>query len=69
MVNTLHHQAVDKLADSLKVCATAEDGLVEAFYAPEKAFLMGIQWHPEMIFTREENNLKIGKAFVEACAK
>ena len=69
MVNTLHHQAVDKLADGLKVCATAEDGLVEAFYAPEKAFLMGVQWHPEMLFVHAPNNLKIGKAFVEACKK
>ena len=69
MVNTFHHQAVDKLADSLKVCAVAEDGLVEAFYAPEKAFLMGFQWHPEMLFTHAPNNLKIGKAFVSACTK
>lgn len=67
MVNTLHHQAVDKLADGLKVCAIAEDGLVEAFYAPEKAFLMGVQWHPEMLFAHAPNNLKIGKAFVETC--
>ena len=67
MVNTLHHQAVDKLADGLKVCAIAEDGLVEAFYAPEKAFLMGVQWHPEMLFAHAPNNLKIGKAFVEIC--
>ncbi len=69
MVNTLHHQAVDKVAPCLMPCATAEDGLVEAVYNPQKAFLLGVQWHPEMIFPHEENSLKIGKAFVDACAK
>ena len=69
MVNTLHHQAVAEIAPSLKVCAATADGLAEAVYAPEKAFLMGVQWHPEMIFTQDENSLKIGKAFVDACRK
>ena len=67
MVNTLHHQAVDKIAPCLVPCAKADDGLVEAVYDPEKAFLLGVQWHPEMIFVHEENSIKIGKAFVEAC--
>ena len=69
MVNTLHHQAVDKIAPCLVPCAKAGDGLVEAVYAPEKAFLLGVQWHPEMIFNHEENSIKIGKAFVDACRK
>lgn len=69
MVNTLHHQAVDKIAPCLVPCAKADDGLVEAVYDPEKAFLLGVQWHPEMIFGQEENSIKIGKAFVEACRK
>ena len=69
MVNTLHHQAVDKIAPCLVPCAKADDGLVEAVYDPEKAFLLGVQWHPEMIFGQEENSIKIGKAFVEACKK
>ena len=69
MVNTLHHQAVDKIAPCLVPCAKSDDGLVEAVYDPEKAFLLGVQWHPEMIFGQEENSIKIGKAFVEACKK
>ena len=43
MVNTLHHQAVDKIAPCLVPCAAADDGLVEAVCAPEKAFLLGVQ--------------------------
>jgi putative glutamine amidotransferase len=48
MVNSLHHQGVDRLAPSLRIEATAPDGLIEAVSMPAaKAFLLGIQWHPE----------------------
>jgi len=69
VVNSLHHQAVADVAPCLKVCASTADGLAEAVYNPEKTFLMGVQWHPEMIFLHDENSMKIGKAFVDACRK
>ena len=50
-VNSLHHQAVKKLAESLKPMAVSEDGLVEAAYAPAKKFLWAVQWHPEYSYT------------------
>ena len=42
-----HHQAIDRLADGLTVTAVAGDGIVEAVEAPEHAFVLGVQWHPE----------------------
>lgn len=69
MVNSLHHQAAEKIAPSLAVCASAPDGIAEAVYMPQKAFVLGVQWHPEMNFKKEETSRKIGKAFVEACLK
>ena len=68
-VNSLHHQAVAAVAPTLKVCATTADGLAEAVYGTQKPFLLGVQWHPEMIFAQDENSMKIGKAFVDACRK
>jgi putative glutamine amidotransferase len=48
MVNSLHHQGVDRLAPPLKVEATAPDGQIEAVSMPAaKTFLLGVQWHPE----------------------
>jgi putative glutamine amidotransferase len=48
MVNSLHHQGVDRLAPMLTVEAVASDGLIEAVsMAGAKAFLLGVQWHPE----------------------
>ncbi len=51
VINSVHHQAVKKLAKSLKIEARAvDDGLVEAFSMKGKddPFVLGVQWHPEM---------------------
>jgi putative glutamine amidotransferase len=46
-VNSRHHQAVAKVADSLRVTATAPDGVIEAIEDPSAKFCLGVQWHPE----------------------
>jgi putative glutamine amidotransferase len=47
-VNSLHRQAVDRLAPPLAVEATAPDGTVEAVSVKDSvAFAIGVQWHPE----------------------
>ncbi|MFI2643614.1 gamma-glutamyl-gamma-aminobutyrate hydrolase family protein [Streptomyces sp. NPDC018610] len=48
-VPTYHHQAVDRLGEGLIASAHAADGTVEAVEpAPEGAWVLGVQWHPEM---------------------
>lgn len=46
-VSSSHHQAVDDLAPGFHVAARSADGLVEAIYAPDHPFAVGVQWHPE----------------------
>ena len=46
-VNSLHHQAIDRLAPSLEVTAVAPDGLVEAVEVAAHGFGLAVQWHPE----------------------
>lgn len=49
-VNSNHHQAVDRLADDLRVLAIASDGIIESIGWADtlkKPFLLGVQWHPE----------------------
>jgi len=51
MVNSLHHQGIDRLAPGLRCEATAPDGQIEAVSLPgSKAFVLGVQWHPEWAF-------------------
>ncbi len=47
-INSLHRQAIDRLADGLSIEATADDGTIEAVSVDNaKAFALGVQWHPE----------------------
>lgn len=51
VVNSLHHQGVNRLAEGLAIEAVAPDGQIEAVSMPEaKGFLLGVQWHPEWAF-------------------
>lgn len=65
-VNSLHHQSIDAVASVLKVTAHAEDGIIEAVEAPDAAFYLGVQWHPEWL-TTDPAMQKLFKAFIAAC--
>lgn len=48
VVNSVHFQAVDRLAEGLAVNATGPEGVVEAFAATgTPAPVFAVQWHPE----------------------
>lgn len=48
-VNSLHHQAVDRVGVGLQVVAWSDDGLVEGVESATTARLLGVQWHPELL--------------------
>lgn len=48
-VNTTHHQAVALLGRGLKCSALAVDGVVEAIESESGDFVLGVQWHPELL--------------------
>ena len=57
-VNSVHHQAVKKLADGFTVEATSpDDGLVEAMRWTGTSYLAAVQWHPEFLDWRSEETL------------
>ncbi len=45
-VNSLHHQGIDKVATGFKICASSDDGVIEAI---SKDKIFAVQWHPEML--------------------
>lgn len=63
ITNSMHHQGVRKLADSLEALAYGPGGLVEALRAPELSFALGLQWHPEYLGEHQDMN-RIFEAFV-----
>jgi len=49
MVNSFHRQAVEKVPESYIASAVADDGNIEAIESTGDCFVMGIQFHPEML--------------------
>ena len=67
-VNSLHGQAVNRLADGLRVEARAPDGVIEAFSQSDApAFNLCVQWHPEWLAADNPVSMQILRAFGAAC--
>ncbi|WP_075589509.1 gamma-glutamyl-gamma-aminobutyrate hydrolase family protein [Brucella sp. CMUL 004] len=66
-VNSVHRQAIDKLAPRLEVEAVAEDGTVEAVSVKNaRGFVVGVQWHPEYWVQSDAPSRRIFEAFGDA---
>ncbi len=64
-VNSHHHQAIETLGRELVATAWASDGLVEAVEDPRSdRFVLGVQWHPELGWERDELSKALFERFV-----
>jgi putative glutamine amidotransferase len=61
-VEVYHHQAIDRVADGLRVTARSEDGVIQAIELESVPFGVAVQWHPEQ--TAED--LRLFAGLVEA---
>jgi putative glutamine amidotransferase len=68
-VNSSHHQAIKDLGRHLRVIARARDGVIEAVAdtRPDR-HVIGVQWHPEVGWERDELSQAIFKDFVRAAS-
>jgi putative glutamine amidotransferase len=48
-VNSLHHQAVDRVGAGLRAVAWSDDGIVEGVESDGIGRFLGVQWHPELL--------------------
>lgn len=65
--NSLHHQALDRLAEGLLVNArSSTDGIIEGVEIPSKRFALGVQWHPECM-PESAQMQQLFAAFIHAC--
>lgn len=64
-VNSRHHQAVRDLAPGFTVGAMSqEDQVIESIEAPEHRWMLGVQWHPEMLTHLSTRHLALFEALV-----
>jgi putative glutamine amidotransferase len=68
LVNTSHHQSVKVPAPGFRVTARSGDGVIEAIESENGRFI-GVQWHPERMWSHDETMLQLAKAFVGLSAK
>lgn len=67
-VNALHHQSVDRLGQGLRIAARDENGIVQAIESKDAPFLLGVQWHPELLFWKRPQQ-RLFAALAEASRK
>lgn len=65
-VNSMHHQGIKALGGGLVACATSDDGLIEAVEGCTDAFLVGVQWHPEVFEMADPHVRHLFGAFINA---
>ncbi len=56
--NSFHHQGLKDVSPELRAIGTAPDGIVESVERPASTWILGVQWHPEMMFKAHEEHLK-----------
>jgi putative glutamine amidotransferase len=67
-VNSRHNYHITKTGEFIP-SAYSFDGLIEAIELPNKRFIMGLQWHCEVMTEYDLINKKLFTNFIDACKK
>lgn len=65
-VNALHHQAIDRLGEGLAAAAREPSGVLQGYEGTGRHWLIGVQWHPEYLPQRPEQQVLFRALVVEA---
>jgi putative glutamine amidotransferase len=67
-VNSIHHQAIKRLAPGLVATARAPDGLIEGVESVDNRdqFLLAVQWHPEELTRTAQGMQQLFQTFLAA---
>jgi putative glutamine amidotransferase len=68
-VNSIHHQAVERVAPDLRAVAWAPDGVVEGIEHVAHPFALAVQFHPEELVPDHAPSARLFAAFVAACQR
>ncbi len=68
-VNSSHHQAVKEIGRDLRATAWAADGVIEAIEDTRPGrFVVGVQWHPELMAGHDRLSSELFACFVDRCS-
>ncbi|MDD3663300.1 MAG: gamma-glutamyl-gamma-aminobutyrate hydrolase family protein, partial [Candidatus Pacebacteria bacterium] len=66
-VNSFHHQSVKDVAPGFKVTSLSSDNVIESIEYTKDVFITGVQWHPERMWKKDNDNLNIFRMFIDRC--
>ena len=67
--NSFHHQAIKDLAPGFKATAYSKDNVIEAIEKCNEKFVIGVQFHPEIMTVYNDTNmLKLFESFIAAAS-
>ncbi len=69
MVNSIHHQAVEKAAPGFAGTALSEDGIIEGIESSIHYFAIGVQWHPERMVENYPFQYRLFDGFITRCSR
>jgi len=67
LVNSFHHQCIKDVGEDLEIIAKASDGVIEAVQMKGQDFVVGVQWHPEMMAVGSDSRLVLFKELIKNC--
>lgn len=67
-VNSYHHQCVKTLGKHIKMTGITSDGVIESIESTGHTFAVGVQWHPECMYTNCEAMRRLFDQFVRKAA-
>lgn len=65
-VNSFHHQAVGRVPEGFMVAARAADGVIEGVESLQHTFVLGVQFHPELMWEQDQRFLGLFQSLVRA---
>ncbi len=65
-VNSTHHQAIKEPGKGLRVGARAADGVIEAIESERHSYILGVQWHPELLYKKRPDQAAVFRSLIRA---
>jgi len=69
LVNSFHHQCINELAKDFEIIAESADEIIEGIIYKGPEWIVGVQWHPEMLYKKYKIHGSLFKSFIEIVNK
>ncbi len=69
-VNSMHHQAIERIGNGLVSTAWAPDGVIEGIESSSnRHYMVGVQWHPEELAATDPRMRRLFRYFIQESGK